>query len=140
MTNKTWIEQAGTVPFQFRDDTLEFCLITSSRTRRWGFPKGIIDPGDTAPSTALKESHEEAGLQGRIIGAPLGDYHYEKWGRTLHVTVFLMEVSHAADVWEESAWRDRCWATEDHAAELLADTKPAEFLHTALARIHAELP
>ena len=55
-----------------REGRLEFCLITSTGKRRWSFPKGVIDPGETPPRTALKEAAEEAGLRGEICGKAAG--------------------------------------------------------------------
>src|SRR5262245_1798891 len=79
------IAQACAIPYRLVEGRLEFCLITSISKGHWGFPKGIIDPGETPMETALKEAHEEAGLSGRIVGPLLGSYSYEKWDTTLHV-------------------------------------------------------
>ena len=42
-----------------------------SRRLRWTLPKGRIDPGETAEQAALREVHEESGLQTRIVGTLL---------------------------------------------------------------------
>ena len=89
-------QQASAIPYRRRGEQLEFCLITSVSNGRWGFPKGLIDPGETAPQTALKEAREEAGIVGRVVGKPLGRYSYRKWNTSLAVTVFLMEVTETA--------------------------------------------
>src|SRR5580704_18731383 len=91
------IPQACTIPFRLAVPEPEFCLITSMARRRWGFPKGIIEPGETLAEAALKESWEEAGLIGELLGEPLGQYGYAKWGTTLEVTVLLMRVGEAHD-------------------------------------------
>ncbi len=41
----------------------------------WALPKGLIDPGETAAATALREVAEETGLTGRL-DRKLGDVRY----------------------------------------------------------------
>ena len=131
----TPILQASAVPYRRRKGEVEFCLITSSRKKRWGFPKGIIDPGETAEETALKEAEEEAGLHGRIRGEPLGEYDYRKWGTVLTVTVYLMEVTAADDDWEEADWRDRAWHAAKDARAAIDRGELRQVLDAAVDRL-----
>jgi 8-oxo-dGTP pyrophosphatase MutT (NUDIX family) len=126
------LAQASAIPFRWRDGALEFCFITSIRARRWGFPKGLIDPGETAVEAALKEAWEEAGLRGEIVGDALGSYQYEKWGERLDVEVFVMRVQSAADDWQESAQRERRWAGLEEAMQLITGDKRERFLPHAI--------
>jgi 8-oxo-dGTP pyrophosphatase MutT (NUDIX family) len=41
----------------------------------WALPKGLIDPGEGAAATAVREVAEETGLDGRLEGK-LGDVRY----------------------------------------------------------------
>ncbi|MBW3593547.1 MAG: NUDIX hydrolase [Actinobacteria bacterium] len=41
----------------------------------WALPKGLIDAGETAAETALREVAEETGVEGRLV-AKLGDVRY----------------------------------------------------------------
>jgi 8-oxo-dGTP pyrophosphatase MutT (NUDIX family) len=55
-------------------------------------PKGLIDPGETAAETALREVREETGLEARLEGK-LGDVRY--WytrpdGRVFKVVSFFL--------------------------------------------------
>lgn len=109
------IFQAAAIPYRVRKGEPQFCLITSVRNRRWGFPKGVVDPGETPLQTALKEAYEEAGLHGQIEGEPLGKYRYHKWGTSLDVTVHLMRVTQADAQWDEAHLRDRIWCRADEA-------------------------
>ncbi len=131
------VEQAGAIPFRKRKGKLEFCLITSARKKKWGFPKGMIDPGETYLETALKESHEEAGLHGEIIGDPVGSYEYSKWGLWLNVTVVLMQVTRVEDEWDEQHIRRRCWVSESKARNLIDRTELRALLGDAVERISA---
>jgi phosphohistidine phosphatase len=130
--------QAAAIPYRLRDGQPEFCLITSIRKGLWAFPKGIIDPGETASETALKEAEEEAGLHGRIVGQPLGQYQYYKWNTTLQVSVYLMEVTAADDDWEEADLRSRGWYRPDEARAAIHRNELRELLEVALARISAQ--
>lgn len=126
------IHQASAIPFRRVDGRLEVCLITSLKRKRWMFPKGIIDPGETYVETALKEAREEAGLRGRIVGEPLGSYEYFKWETTLDVTVVLMEVLQCDAEWPESEVRQRRWVTADEAIEILSKEELRRFLQRAI--------
>ena len=129
------ILQAAAIPYRMEKGSPEFCLITSINNGRWGFPKGIIDPGETPVETALKESNEEAGLSGEILGKPLGRFVYQKWGTSLEVTVFLMAVSTAADAWDEMELRQRSWCGEDETRNKLHRDEYQELLDAAMKRI-----
>ncbi len=133
-------DQAGAVPYRRHEGRLEFCLITSARAGRWQFPKGFIDPGDTAVETALKESFEEAGLHGRIVGEPLGDYQYAKWGSVHSVLMMLMEVTRCDEQWSEEDMRERRWETADEAHRLLSRATLGELLDVAVGRLNDEGP
>lgn len=128
-------EQASAVPYRRRNGRIEFCLITSMGKGRWGFPKGIIDPGETAIETALKEAEEEAGIYGRIEGKPLGQYEYRKWGTVLTVTGYLMRVTAAEDDWEEAQWRERAWYTADKARAVIDRDEILALLEEAVGRV-----
>jgi 8-oxo-dGTP pyrophosphatase MutT (NUDIX family) len=129
------VPQATAIPFRWRDGRLEFCLITSIQKGHWAFPKGIVDPGESDVEAALKEAHEEAGLAGAIVGEPLGEYVYVKWGRRLQVSVRLMRVTHAADQWSEQGVRQRRWATAEEARTLIARPELRALLDRAVERI-----
>jgi len=129
------IPQACAVPYRHRKGRLEFCLITSIRKGNWQFPKGIVDPGETPDETALKEAHEEAGLHGRVFDEPLGKYSYAKWGATLRVTAYLMEVEQEDERWDESDRRKRRWCDPDEALELINRDSHRRLLGEALARL-----
>lgn len=126
--------QASVVPFRRIAGELEFCLITSRRTGRWGFPKGTIERGESLEQAALKEALEEAGLLGEIVGG-LGHYAYTKNGRSLDVGVLLMEVSSVHDEWKESHQRQRLWAGAETARELLCRPHLRRLLAAAVERL-----
>jgi len=129
-------DQAATIPFRRRSDgTFEFCIITSLRDGRWGFPKGMVDPGETVEETALKESDEEAGLHGDLLSEPLGEYTYVKHVQPLRVVVFLMEVTRAASTWDEAKLRTRRWVSADEVRALVAHPEQRRLFEVAVAHL-----
>ena len=98
------------------------CMVTSSGGGRWVVPKGTIDPGFTPGQAALQEAWEEAGLTGLLSPTePVGSYTYEKYGRTHHVTVFLMAVRDVRGDWPERGLRQREWLTPAEALGRVAE-------------------
>jgi 8-oxo-dGTP pyrophosphatase MutT (NUDIX family) len=128
-------DQAGVIPFRRKRDAVEICLIRSKGQRKWKIPKGFVDTGETPPQAALKEAREEAGLRGRIVGQPLGSYKYTKWGLTLTVAVYLMEVTAQEDEWEESRFRERSWNSVKGAVSLLKRHPVEKLLDEAMAKL-----
>src|SRR5687767_13364944 len=121
-------QQAAAIPIRRRGRDLQVCLIRKRLTRSWGIPKGTVDAGHTHAGTALKEALEEAGVRGRLVGDSLGTYRYEKFGRSLKVTVFVMEVLEHLDDWDEAPIRERKWASLDEAGSLLVEHPAHPFL------------
>lgn len=118
-------QQAAAIPFRHREGMVEVCLVTTLKAGRWTVPKGFIDPGDTAPETAVKEAREEAGVHGRVVGGPVGYYDVRKPGGRHRVVVYLMRVDRVDDSWEEQSLRQRRWTSVRRAEKLLAG-RPVE--------------
>jgi 8-oxo-dGTP pyrophosphatase MutT (NUDIX family) len=93
----------------------------------WALPKGIIDPGERAEQTALREVEEETGARGRS-GGKLGDVRYvytwdgEKVFKV--VSFFLVRYSSGrlGDIREEMRREvaEARWQPLDDAERLLA--------------------
>ena len=129
------VPQASVVPYRFRGDRLEICLITSRRSGRWGFPKGTVDALESPASCALREAFEEAGLTGSIIDEPIAEYSYTKRGRICVVSVMLMDVSDTASTWMEASQRERTWATLEDARRRIDKPHLRVLLDAAADRI-----
>ncbi|MCK4436199.1 NUDIX hydrolase [Candidatus Bathyarchaeota archaeon] len=68
------IISSGGVIFRTTNGTFEVALI--SRGKLWCLPKGLIEAGETAEETALREIREETGLTGEIL-KKIGKIHYD---------------------------------------------------------------
>jgi len=67
------VVSSGGVIFRVSDGGFEVALI--SRGRVWCLPKGLIEKGETAEETALREVKEETGLEGEIR-EKIGEINY----------------------------------------------------------------
>jgi 8-oxo-dGTP pyrophosphatase MutT (NUDIX family) len=135
-SNSKLIPQVCVIPFRrlSQDEgSYQFCLVTSLRKKRWIFPKGIVDPGETLQQSAHKEVWEEAGLRGELRPEPLGCFDDQKWGCELRVQVLLMEVTEEAVQWPELGLRQREWLTADAAFCRLKRNQLRSLLQQALS-------
>jgi len=113
-----WIyRQSAVLPYRRSPGGLQVLLITSRKGSRWVLPKGIVEPGLTAPQSAAREAREEAGVDGFVGAECLGKYRYRKWGGTCKVEVFPMEVSTESEDWPEADMRRREWMTVPKASK-----------------------
>lgn len=133
-------QQAAAIPFRHREGAVEICLITTVRAGRWTIPKGFIEPGATAPETAVREAREEAGIHGRVVGGPVGYYDIAKQGGRYRVAVYLMHVDRVDDAWEEQSLRQRRWVPVRRAEKLLAGRPVEAVFRQASTRIVSKEP
>ena len=111
--------QSAVIPFQVKNHKLKILLITSLKTKKWIFPKGIVEKHLTAQESALQEAAEEAGIEGDILNIKLGEYSYHKWSGICDVHVFPMLVTRVRDDWPEADLRKRKWVTINKAVKLI---------------------
>ena len=105
------VEQSGVIPYRIMDGKMEVMLITSSASKRWVIPKGLIEPNMTPEDSAAKEAWEEAGVLGQVFPNLMGIYEYYKSGCTWQVDVFLLQVETVLDNWPEAYKRKRQWVS-----------------------------
>lgn len=110
--------QAAAIPFRKDRQTgrLQVLMIRRRDGRKWGIPKGLVDPGFTHAEAAAAEAREEAGVEGRVSDEPLGSFTYDKFGGTCLVRVFAMRVTRVMPHWDEEDVRERQWFDIDAAA------------------------
>ncbi|HEX9918939.1 MAG TPA: NUDIX hydrolase [Pyrinomonadaceae bacterium] len=66
---------AGGVVFRRRDSRVEVALISVGDENRWQLPKGLVDPGEEAEATAVREAREETGIETELV-APIDKIEY----------------------------------------------------------------
>ncbi len=117
----SWYNQSGVIPFRRKGCQVEVLLVTSSSQKRWIIPKGIVEPDLSPAESAAQEALEEAGVTGVVGTEPIGEYHYDKWGGTCIVAVYLLEVREVLETWQEGALRRREWLSLADAQDRLSD-------------------
>lgn len=73
--NEPTVLAAGTVLWRVRKDKLQVLLVHREKRNDVSLPKGKVDPGESLPQTAVRETYEETGLD-IVLGAPLGTTSY----------------------------------------------------------------
>lgn len=107
--------QSAVLPFRGQGKALRILMITSTKKKQWVTPKGVIEPGLSAVSSAAKEAMEEAGALGVVFSRAIGTYTYKKKrGDVCSVRVFVMKVEHVLHSWPEE-FRDRAWVRRREA-------------------------
>ena len=65
----------GVLVRTIRGRTMVAAIRPQGKARVWALPKGHIDEGESAAETAMREAHEETGVEGRLV-EKLGDVRY----------------------------------------------------------------
>ena len=128
------VQQTAAVPYRWRKNTLQLCLITTS-SGNWIFPKGRLASKETLIKTAQKEAWEEAGLRGTIDPIPLGCFQFPKGKQKPLIAAMLMEVSTTRSKWPEMDKRRREWLGPTQVSALLTYPSLGEVLKAACWRI-----
>lgn len=79
MSIQTPIQKAGCIVLKKQDDKTRVLLVFREKFNDWSFPKGHIEPGETGEQAAIRECHEETGIQVEIK-TTLPDQVYEVKG------------------------------------------------------------
>lgn len=125
---------AGGIVFNNQGQVL---LTQHSSNHHWGFPKGLINPGQTSNEAALREVKEEGGVEAEII-EKVGDSKYvyvhpvskEKVFKV--VTIYLMNYLSGDPRdhdWEVS---QAGWFSEEEALQTLSFSQDKALLKKAL--------
>ena len=125
------VAQAGGIVFRKEGDRLAVLLVRSKKDPTvWVFPKGHVEPGETAAATAVRETWEEAGVEGELdrpVGAPL---EFQSGSEPVTVQYFLIR---ARTERPSPEGRDTQWLSMDDALQTLAFETAREKLREAHA-------
>jgi 8-oxo-dGTP pyrophosphatase MutT (NUDIX family) len=85
---------AGGLVLSLRNGVPFVAMIATRERTRWGLPKGAVSEGETPADAALREVHEETGLEAKIVKPLETIQYFFRVGDTLirkHVEFFLMQ-------------------------------------------------
>jgi 8-oxo-dGTP pyrophosphatase MutT (NUDIX family) len=123
------IRQAGSIVVRLDTKEPQVLLVTAKRNpRNWIFPKGHIEKGETPEQAAVRETREEAGVVGKLIG-PAGVLEYGFLGAKARVEYYLVEFRKEAGPPEDG--RQRTWCRLDEALERLSYKNTRKLLRKA---------
>ncbi|MDJ1008852.1 MAG: NUDIX hydrolase [Paracoccaceae bacterium] len=113
--------QYGGLCWRERNGKLQVLLVTSRRTGRWVIPKGWPEAGERPPAAALREAHEEAGVEGKVAPVCIGVFSYVKHADLdaalpCMVAVYPVKVGRLLGTWPERSERRRKWFSLKKAA------------------------
>jgi 8-oxo-dGTP pyrophosphatase MutT (NUDIX family) len=127
------IKQSGAIVVRLDGDEPRVLLVTAKRNpKRWIFPKGHIEKGETAEEAALREAREEAGVIGKSIG-PAGTLEYHFLGAGFRVEYFLASLKREAGPPEKG--RSREWCSFEEAMERLRFKNTKKLLRKAWKQV-----
>jgi 8-oxo-dGTP pyrophosphatase MutT (NUDIX family) len=117
--------QIAALPIRFEDGKLEVMLVTSRETKRWVIPKGWPMKGKKNWAAAAQEAREEAGVIGKTLKRPVGEFYYFK-RRAAHfdlcrVEVYLLGFEKRLEAYREKGQREARWFPLEEAAEVVEE-------------------
>jgi 8-oxo-dGTP pyrophosphatase MutT (NUDIX family) len=128
------VRQVGGLCFRANDNgEAEVLLITTRETKRWTIPKGWPIKGLDPHQSAKQEAWEEAGVKGKVIRKPFGNYTYPKVlssGDTVLATVqvHLLETRETRSIFPERGQRQLVWLPALEASSLVKEPELRKLL------------
>jgi 8-oxo-dGTP pyrophosphatase MutT (NUDIX family) len=125
-------KQAGAIVVRAGKTGPRILLVTARRNPgNWIFPKGHVESGETLRAAAVREAREEAGVEGKVVGAA-GRMSFEFGDNTYRVTYFVVKTS---DAGKEREGRRLRWLKYKQALRRLTFDETRDLLRDAWPRI-----
>jgi 8-oxo-dGTP pyrophosphatase MutT (NUDIX family) len=125
-------KQAGAIVVRAGKSEPRILLVTARRNPdNWIFPKGHVESGESLKAAALREAREEAGVDGRVVGAA-GKMSFEFGDNTYRVYYFVVRTAGAGEPREGRRLR---WLKYKQALRRLTYDETRDLLREAWPRI-----
>jgi diadenosine hexaphosphate hydrolase (ATP-forming) len=132
------VPQAGGIAFRGSGRDLEILLVTSKKQAGfWIFPKGHVEPGESAAQAGVRETVEEAGVAGDLLGPVGGPLEYDWSGKRYSVQYFLIRARSESPA---SDGREVVWLPFDDALARLSFGDTGRLLREARPRMDTAPP
>lgn len=120
--------QVAALCWRMHKGQAQVLLVTSRDTGRWVLPKGWPMPDRNPDAAAAREAWEEAGVEGKVSAAAIGQYCYDKVLRNRDtlacaVAVYPLRVTNLKSNFPERNERRRKWFSAQEAAHLVAEAE-----------------
>ncbi|MBG6226129.1 8-oxo-dGTP diphosphatase [Arthrobacter sp. CAN_A2] len=119
-TGGTAVVAAGTLCWRIEKGALEVLIIHRPRYHDWSWPKGKLDPGETTPECAVRETFEEVGLSVRL-GIPLATITYPVNSSDKTVYYWAARIERATPVPDGSEVDGVRWVSPEEARSVLSN-------------------
>ena len=98
----------------------------------WILPKGHVEPGETSAQAGVRETQEEAGVSGDLLGPVGAPLEYDWNGKRYQVQYFLIRATAEAPATDG---RTIAWLPFDEAVQRLSFEDTRRLLREARARM-----
>jgi 8-oxo-dGTP pyrophosphatase MutT (NUDIX family) len=125
--------QAGGIAFRGSGRDLSILLVTSKKQPVcWIFPQGHVEPGETEAEAGVRETREEAGVAGELLGPVGAPLEYDWDGKRYRVQYFLIRTTSESPATDG---RTIAWLPFDEALTRLSFEDTGHLLREARARM-----
>ena len=136
---------AGGLVYRVRNGDVEVVICGQNSPPIWGLPKGTPDPGETREQTALREVHEETGLEAKSDSLiDTIDYWFVRSsdGVRCHKTVFfyLMTATGGDVSLHDHEFDTVRWLSADEALKTLTYENEVRVVQKGLSMVSEEGP
>lgn len=130
------IRQAGAIAVRNADHKVQILVVRANQhPDHWIFPKGHIEPKESAAEAAVRELEEEGGVSGKVIAA-VGEHEFDSRDNVVHVEYFLIKYQRDVKRVED---RETKWCSYARALELLTYPDTKSLLKDARGRIEKSM-